>query len=43
MNTVFKKSDPGREGVWPDKAQKTAADLLPAGLLRQKPAGLPSL
>jgi len=43
MNTVFKKSDPGREGVWPAKADKSAADMLPQGLLRQKPAGLPSL
>jgi len=43
MNTVFKKSSPGREGVWPAKPGKSAADLLPAGLLRQKPAGLPAL
>ena len=43
MNTVFKKSDPGREGVWPAKAEKSASELLPQGLLRQKPAGLPSL
>ncbi|MDQ7835144.1 MAG: aminomethyl-transferring glycine dehydrogenase subunit GcvPB [Humidesulfovibrio sp.] len=43
MNTVFKKSDPGREGVWPQKADKTAAEMLPQGLLRGKPAGLPSL
>ncbi len=43
MNTVFKKSDPGREGVWPSKAEKSAAELIPQGLLRQKCAGLPSL
>lgn len=43
MNTVFKKSDPGREGVWPGKAEKSAADMIPQGLLRQKCAGLPSL
>ena len=43
MNTVFKKSDPGREGVWPEKADTSVSALLPAGLLRQKPAGLPSL
>ena len=27
MNTVFKKSTPGREGVWPVKPEKNAADL----------------
>jgi len=43
MNTVFKKSAAGREGVWPKKPEKCAADLLPAGLLRGKSAGLPSL
>jgi glycine dehydrogenase subunit 2 len=43
MNTVFKKSTPGREGVWPVKPEKSAADLLPAGLLRKKSADLPSL
>lgn len=43
MNTVFKKSDPGREGVWPSKAEKSATELIPQGLLRQKCAGLPSL
>lgn len=43
MNTVFKKSDTGREGVWPGKPEQCAADLLPQGLLRQKPAALPSL
>jgi len=43
MNTVFKKSAPGREGVWPAKADKSAGEMLPAGLLRIKPAGLPSL
>ena len=43
MNTVFKKSTTGREGVWPVKAEKSAAELLPAGLLRGKSAGLPSL
>ena len=43
MNTVFKKSTPGREGVWPTKPQKSAAELLPAGLLRGKSADLPSL
>jgi len=43
MNTVFKKSTPGREGVWPVKPEKNAADLLPKELLRGKSAGLPSL
>jgi len=43
MNTVFKKSTPGREGVWPVNPEKTAADLLPKELLRGKSAGLPSL
>ncbi|OIO03628.1 MAG: glycine dehydrogenase (aminomethyl-transferring) [Desulfovibrionaceae bacterium CG1_02_65_16] len=43
MNTVFKKSTPGREGVWPAKPGKAAPDLLPAGLLRGASANLPSL
>ncbi len=43
MNTVFKKSAAGREGVWPVKAEKSAAELLPSGLLRNQSAGLPSL
>ncbi|MDO9083937.1 MAG: aminomethyl-transferring glycine dehydrogenase subunit GcvPB, partial [Humidesulfovibrio sp.] len=43
MTTVFKKSDTGREGVWPDKPEQSAAELLPAGLLRQKSANLPAL
>jgi glycine dehydrogenase subunit 2 len=43
MNTVFKKSTPGREGVWPAKPVKAAADLLPADMLRGKSAALPSL
>jgi len=43
MNTVFKKSTAGREGVWPAEPKSSPADLLPAGLLRQTGAGLPSL
>ena len=43
MNTVFKSSVPGREGIWPAKPEKTAADLLPGALLRGGAANLPSL
>uniref|UniRef100_A0A7C4EJG0 glycine dehydrogenase (aminomethyl-transferring) n=1 Tax=Fundidesulfovibrio putealis TaxID=270496 RepID=A0A7C4EJG0_9BACT len=43
MSTVFKKSRPGREGVWPAKAGKQPADLIPADLLRAAPANMPSL
>ena len=41
MRTVFKKSAPGREGVWPKAPQN--ADLLPPSLARDTPAGIPSL
>lgn len=43
MSTVFKKSAQGREGVWPTKPSASAADLLPAGLVRGTAAALPSL
>ncbi|SNR77081.1 glycine dehydrogenase (decarboxylating) beta subunit [Humidesulfovibrio mexicanus] len=43
MSTVFKKSAQGREGVWPTKPAASAADLLPAGLVRGAAAALPSL
>jgi glycine dehydrogenase subunit 2 len=43
MNTVFKKSSAGREGVWPAKPGKPASEYLPTGLLRGKSAGLPEL
>ncbi|MDO5536102.1 MAG: aminomethyl-transferring glycine dehydrogenase subunit GcvPB [Desulfovibrionaceae bacterium] len=43
MQTIFEKSVPGRHslGLGPRPAAKKAADLLPAGLLRDKPARLP--
>jgi len=43
MSTVFTKSAPGREGVWPKQPEHDLSDLLPAGLTREVPAGLPSL
>jgi len=43
MNTVFKSSVPGREGIWPAKPEKSAADLLPGALLRGGATNLPSL
>ncbi|WP_243367713.1 aminomethyl-transferring glycine dehydrogenase subunit GcvPB [Fundidesulfovibrio soli] len=43
MSTLFKKSSPGREGVWPEAPSQELGELLPEGLLREKPAGMPSL
>jgi len=43
MRTVFKKSAPGREGVWPASPQTALGDLLPAALTRETPANMPSL
>ncbi len=43
MRTLFQKSVPGREGVWPEAPGLKIEDALPAGLLRKKPAGLPEL
>ncbi|MEA4856682.1 MAG: aminomethyl-transferring glycine dehydrogenase subunit GcvPB [Solidesulfovibrio sp.] len=43
MSTVFSKSRPGREGVWPDKPKTEPVDFIPAGLLRDGATGLPSL
>jgi glycine dehydrogenase subunit 2 len=43
MSTVFGKSAPGREGVWPRMPEHELSDLLPSGLLRETPAALPSL
>lgn len=43
MNTVFAKSVPGRKAVVPAKPAKSAADMLPAELLRQSPPALPEL
>ncbi|WP_027177613.1 aminomethyl-transferring glycine dehydrogenase subunit GcvPB [Maridesulfovibrio bastinii] len=42
MTTVFKKSVPGREGVWPAKPKKDVSEFIPAELLRDS-AGMPSL
>lgn len=43
MKTLFAKSSPGRQGVWPDQPGRPAADMLPAGLLRAAPPRLPEL
>ena len=43
MKTVFEKSRPGREGVWPDAPQNGPEAYIPAGLLRSSPARLPEL
>ncbi len=43
MQTIFQKSVPGRRtrGLAPEPAAASAAELLPAGLCREKPAALP--
>ncbi len=43
MSTVFAKSVPGREGVWPQRPKTEPVDFIPAGLLREGPTRLPSL
>ncbi len=43
MSTVFSKSRPGREGVWPEKPKTEPIDFIPGGLLREGATGLPSL
>ncbi len=43
MKTVFAASVPGRTGVLPPKPEKSAADMLPQGLLRGKRPALPEL
>ncbi|WP_022660899.1 aminomethyl-transferring glycine dehydrogenase subunit GcvPB [Paucidesulfovibrio longus] len=43
MKTIFKKSVPGREGVWPRAGKMNATDFLPSGLLRGENAGLPQV
>ncbi|MGE4538531.1 MAG: aminomethyl-transferring glycine dehydrogenase subunit GcvPB [Desulfovibrio sp.] len=43
MSTVFSKSRPGREGVWPEKPKTEPIDFLPGGLLREGSPRLPSL
>ncbi|OEU65329.1 MAG: glycine dehydrogenase (aminomethyl-transferring) [Desulfovibrio sp. S3730MH75] len=42
MKTVFKKSVPGREGVWPEKPKSKLEDFIPADMLRET-SGMPSL
>ncbi|SDL33347.1 glycine dehydrogenase subunit 2 [Maridesulfovibrio ferrireducens] len=42
MGTVFKKSVPGREGVWPEKPATKVEYYIPSELLR-KGSGMPSL
>ncbi len=43
MKTVFQQSVPGRAACLPPAPQKTAAQMLPAGLLRKNAPGLPEL
>lgn len=43
VKTVFQKSVRGRVGALPDAPKKTPDTFLPAGLLREKRAGLPEL
>jgi glycine dehydrogenase subunit 2 len=43
VKTVFAKSVPGRTGVLPQAPEKSAADMLPADLLRAAPPALPEL
>ena len=43
MKTVFAASVPGRTAVLPQKPERSAADMLPAGLLRKKRPALPEL
>lgn len=43
MNTIFSQSVPGRTGCVLPKAEKSAADMLPAGLLRTEPPALPEV
>ncbi len=43
MSTVFKKSVPGREGVWPEKPRTEPRDFIDENLLRAGQPNLPSL
>ncbi len=43
MKTVFEQSVPGRGAVLPAKAGKTAAEMLPQGLLRESRPALPEM
>ncbi|MBN2139468.1 MAG: aminomethyl-transferring glycine dehydrogenase subunit GcvPB [Desulfovibrionaceae bacterium] len=43
MKTVFAKSAPGRQGVWPQAPAKDPSAYVPENLLRKTCAGLPSL
>jgi len=43
MSTVFSKSVPGREGVWPRQPKTDPVDFIPANLLRDGTPNLPSL
>jgi glycine dehydrogenase subunit 2 len=43
MSTVFSKSRPGREGVWPDAPKTEPLDFIPGNLLRGGKSRLPSL
>jgi len=43
MSTVFSKSVPGREGVWPERPKTEPVDFIPQELLRGAAPNLPSL
>ncbi len=43
MKTLFAQSVPGRTGCLPPKPERSAADMLPAGLLRKSALRLPEL
>jgi len=43
MSTVFSKSVPGREGVWPERPKTEPVDFIPQELLRDTAPNLPSL
>ena len=43
MSTVFSKSVPGREGVWPERPKTEPVDFIPQELLRGTAPNLPSL
>ncbi|MDQ7031186.1 MAG: aminomethyl-transferring glycine dehydrogenase subunit GcvPB [Desulfonauticus sp.] len=43
MQTIFAKSIPGRQGIWPEPAQKESHHYLPENFLRSKRPNLPEL
>jgi glycine dehydrogenase subunit 2 len=43
MKTIFEKSSPGREGVWPEAPEKDVDAYIDPALLRKSPVGAPEL